>query len=70
MRPNYEWTNNLAFSDLLTQLYKNDKWSVGSVYISLLHLINEEGLRISPGYNSVTNLQEVYIAKLANKCNT
>lgn len=60
----------MAFSDLLTQLDKNDEWSVASVYVGLLHLTNEVGLRLFPGYNSVTNLQEIYIAKPANKCNT
>lgn len=62
----------MAFSDLLTQLNVNtvnDELSVGLIYVGLLHLTNEEGLKVVQGYNSVTNLEDIYIAKPAKKWN-
>lgn len=60
----------MAFSDLLTQLnvnIENDEMSVGLIYVGLLHLTNEIGLKVVQGYNSVTKLEDIFIAKPANK---
>jgi len=63
--PNNEWSSKLSFFDLLVKLRINERdgLSIPIVFVGLLHLANERGLKLLKEYCTKYNMEETFIVK-------
>ncbi|XP_022182495.1 uncharacterized protein LOC111042259 [Myzus persicae] len=66
---NGEWSSKLSFFNLLTMLRVNerDELSIPIVFVGLLHLANERGLKLFQEHCIINDMEETFIAKLLSK---
>ncbi|KAL5239437.1 hypothetical protein ACI65C_006847 [Semiaphis heraclei] len=64
-----EWSSKLSFFNLLTILRVNerDELSIPIVFVGLLHLASERGLKLFQEHCIVNDMEETFIAKPINK---
>ncbi|XP_027847908.2 condensin complex subunit 2-like [Aphis gossypii] len=64
-----EWSSKLSFLNLLLKLrvYERDGLSIAIVFVGLLHLTNERGLKLSQEHDTVNDIEETYISRPTGK---
>uniref|UniRef100_A0A2S2QKV4 Condensin complex subunit 2 n=1 Tax=Sipha flava TaxID=143950 RepID=A0A2S2QKV4_9HEMI len=59
-----EWSSRLLFSTLLQKITEDRQdLSVGVAYVSLLHLVNERGLKLFQDGEIINGRKDIYIAR-------
>ncbi|XP_022177180.1 uncharacterized protein LOC111038410 [Myzus persicae] len=63
--PNSEWSSKLSFLNLLTKLRINERdgLTIPIIFVGLLHLANERGLKLFQEYCTINDMEETFIAK-------
>ncbi|KAE9533817.1 hypothetical protein AGLY_008896 [Aphis glycines] len=64
-----EWSSKLSFLNLLLKLrvYERDGLSIPIVFVGLLHLTNERGLKLSQEHCTVNDMEETFISRPTGK---
>uniref|UniRef100_A0A2S2PTA6 Condensin complex subunit 2 n=2 Tax=Schizaphis graminum TaxID=13262 RepID=A0A2S2PTA6_SCHGA len=64
-----EWSSKLSFFNLLLKLRINERdgLSIPIVYVGLLHLANERGLKLFQEHCTINDMEETFIAKPMKK---
>ncbi|KAL5238749.1 hypothetical protein ACI65C_006159 [Semiaphis heraclei] len=67
--PNSEWSSKLPFFNLLVKLRINERegLSIPIVFVGLLHLANERGLKLFQEHCTINDMEETFIAKPIKK---